>query len=240
LLEKDRATTREECELLEMLEDLEEDDLAFISQVNREILRRVEEMPESLTKAERKAAPLGLDITPPTEKPQDFKGGKCPDSMGMPRLFLLGSVRPTIDYGSFPGAMGLVPPAAQVGDYICQVHSLKKAIVVRRTENLLEIVGTTGLALNCQKGQATRTDKHFPKFSQADFSCLTSGDTLDLLVDMPFSYSLMDSDGITQGASERSLVLSFPNIQESHSHSTSSRFYLKLQHTTFVVRRMQL
>jgi len=85
--------------------------------------------------------------------------------------------------------MGLLPPTAQVGDYIFQFHGLKKAIVVRRTENFLKIVGFAGLALNRDKGWAMRA---FPKFSHADISCLASSDTLGLLVDMSFSYSLIE------------------------------------------------
>jgi len=201
LPEDRRAGAREESELfLEVLESAQEEDLEFVSGVSRDISWTTQERAEITRNVFQKESSLGLAIDEENHLNYELLRPDSDMSSKIPRLFLMGGIRPL--YVTDPGAIGLAPPIALVGDYVCQIHGLKKAVIVRpkmasapkrvkRGAKSFEIIGTAGLAQNSAIARAAK-DNAVPKFAEANFDYLKEEDTFELLVDMPFAYSLLE------------------------------------------------
>jgi hypothetical protein len=215
LPEDRRASAREESELfLETLERVETKDLEFVFGFDRDISWKAEQTPEAINLS------LGIDEKYLSSQSLDSSSESCPK---MPRLFLMGgtplSYRPPYYvHPRYPGAVGLAPPAAQVGDYICQIHGLKEAVIVRRLQfsKYFAIIGTAGLAQNRSDARTARDHNAGRIFTEANFSRLDMIDDFELLVDMPFSYSLLEGKemDLGRGGSEGPWPLSLSNAQK--------------------------
>jgi hypothetical protein len=89
--------------------------------------------PDCLIYADRQCRERGPDENNLFASPADSD----PSSMH-PRLFLLGGV-PDWGDGS-PRKLGLAPSGTRIGDYICTVHGIDKAIVVRKDEGMVRVM----------------------------------------------------------------------------------------------------
>jgi hypothetical protein len=89
------------------------------------------------------------------------------------------------------GKMGLAPLGARVGDYICQIHGIEKAAVVRREHSNLRIVGTAVLAENAFRARKAKEVEGKPKFGTSRVTFIADGGGLDLFVDVATAYELM-------------------------------------------------
>ena len=185
LHEDEQPSAREESELfLELLEDAEEEDLKIVFSFDREIACPKARTPDCMLKADRDSKLVDVDnATPP--------GNSKPISKD-PRLFLLGGVP---DYGdSSAGKVGLAPADARVGDYVFLIHGIEKAVVVRKEEGRVRVVGTAAHAENRYVARAVKDGdlKREKTFGTTDLEFINSEDRLDLFVDVATAYQLMN------------------------------------------------
>jgi hypothetical protein len=123
---------------LELLEDVQDEDLKIVESFDRDISVSKPQTPGCLLMAdpncrnfEEIESKIAIDPEPTSTNP---------------RLFLLGGVP---DYGeSSSGKVGLAPFRTRVGDYICLVHGTQKAVVVRKEEGKVRLIGTAVAAAN--------------------------------------------------------------------------------------------
>jgi hypothetical protein len=179
--DEQRPDAREESVLfLQVLEDVDEDDLKKISTFDRVISWHIS---LSSKGAWNSRSSEGNWI--PGAVFECFDNGELPVPNG-PNLFLLEGVK---DIGKeTSGKLGLVPPSARIGDYICQIHGIEKAVVVRRDGSTLRIVGTSVVAENA------RTAKEIGgtgKFGTSKVTSLADEGGLDLFVDIATAYELL-------------------------------------------------
>lgn len=107
-----------------------------------------------------------------------------------PRLFLLSGTK-EIDPDS-SGKMGIAPPEAQEGDYVCQVQGIAKALIIRKRTGL-RIIGTAGMAENKFLARARRDSALLgSKFGIAQFDSIHPDDRLDLFLDVATAYELLN------------------------------------------------
>ncbi|KAH6682778.1 hypothetical protein B0J14DRAFT_467697 [Halenospora varia] len=186
LLDHNRPMAREECDFFaEVLEGMDDEELAKVGVVGRTIeWKRKSPMPKSIFDCDMAVTLDGID----DEKVG--REGSCGEG-GEPRVFLIGGVNRYDKTAS--GMMGLGPSAAQVGDYVCQIQGLEKAIILRRENKRLKIVGTAGLAhsfheIRAKNAREEEVDTSC-KFAVADYSSETN--MVYLFVDMPLAYDLL-------------------------------------------------
>ena len=74
-----------------------------------------ESKPESIAMIERNCSNFAFDA-------------RRPRRSGVAKLFLLGGM---LEYGSPYIKIGLAPSTAWPGDFVCQIHGLERAVVVR-------------------------------------------------------------------------------------------------------------
>lgn len=171
-------SAREENDLfMEVLENVVEQDLAAVSGYDRTIAWEPTKIPRSISVREE-------TVTLDTES---FE--KAP-LLAEPRLFLLSGTK-EIDTDS-SGKMGIAPPEAQEGDYVCQVQGIAKALIVRKRTGL-RIVGTAVMAENKFLARARRDSVLLgSKFGIARFDSIHPDDRLDLFLDVATAYELLN------------------------------------------------
>lgn len=184
--EYERAHTRERSDVfLQDLEEMEDEDLRVIvdydcGKMMSLISWKIDSKPESIVMVERNCSTQAFD-------------SRSVGSPGVSRLFLLGgrssSERPTIN-------MGLAPSSARPGDFVCQIHALEKAVVVRYdpAAELLILVGTAALPRNRDEvvGVDERKLGRGTKFKTAFFDFIPDSENLDLFMDVAMAYQLLD------------------------------------------------
>jgi Heterokaryon incompatibility protein (HET) len=172
------SSAREEDDLfVEVLENVVEQDLEAISVYDRTIIWEPKNTPHSLFIREESIA----------FHTANFENAPV---LAEPRLFLLSGTK-EIDQSS-SGKMGLAPPEAQEGDYICQVQGIAKALIVRKRIGL-RIVGTAVMAENTVLGRSRRDSAPLhSKFGTARFDTIHSDDRLDLFLDVATAYELLN------------------------------------------------
>jgi hypothetical protein len=186
--DEQRPDAREESVLfLQLLEDVEDDDLGKVSTFSRNV-----EWPASASEQSGKHG----EVWSRSSKERNWNPGEVlesspgdsPITTG-PNLFLLGRVK---DVGKeTPGKMGLAPLGARIGDYICQIHGIEKAAVVRKERSRLRIVGTAVLAENAFYARKAKEVQGKSKFGTSTVTFLADGGGLDLFVDVATAYELM-------------------------------------------------
>jgi hypothetical protein len=186
--DEQRPNAREESVLfLQLLEDVE-DDLGKVSTFSRAVC-----WPASAS--EHSGKPVGVWSRSSNERNwtagevlESSWDGDLPVTTG-PNLFLLGGVKNVGKETS--GKMGLAPLGALIGDYICQIHGIEKAAVVRRENSSLRIVGTAVLAENSFHARKAEEAEGKPKFGTAAVTSLADRGGLDLFIDVATAYELM-------------------------------------------------
>lgn len=172
----------EESDLfLEVLEQLDDSDLEPISNFDRIISYRLEDIPQSLHST-RFCAPCYPES-------QDLLTSDMRQSVTElnkePRLFLLDTDR----YGpSGQGAMiGLAPPAAQIGDFICHLYQMDRAVIMRKRGFEFQLVGTAVLAEDCATARRTKEGnlRKAARFGIPNDGQVLQIDAVDLYMDFP-------------------------------------------------------
>jgi hypothetical protein len=169
-------------------EDVEDDDLGKVSNFRRAVCwpALASEQRDKYGQVFSRASQEGN--WNPGEVLEWSGDGDLPVPTG-PNLFLLGGVK---DIGKEKsGKMGLAPLGARIGDYICQIHGIEKAAVVRREHLSLRIVGTAVLAENAFHARKAKEVEGKPKFGTSTVTFLDDGEGLDLFVDVATAYELM-------------------------------------------------
>jgi hypothetical protein len=183
-----RARVREESALfLEMIEELEPKDLDIVSSYYRELSWQVTQVPACIQHLEAQQADISLD-----EMSKSPNAGLSPQiPFEDPRLFLLGG---SSNLSDSCGKMGLAPAEARTGDYICLIHGIKRAVVLRKHNERLIIVGTAAMAANRWKAKRVieEDDKSTSSFEAAEFESISSDDRVDLFMDVAMAYQLLD------------------------------------------------
>ena len=171
-------SAREENDLfMEVLENVVEQDLTAVSGYDRTIAWEATKIPHSISVREEIVA---FDT-------ENFE--KAP-LLAEPRLFLLSGTK-EIGPGS-SGKMGIAPPEAQEGDYVCQVQGIEKALIIRKRIGL-RIVGTAVMAENKHLARAKRNSAvRGSKFGIAQFDSIHPDDRLDLFMDVATAYELLN------------------------------------------------
>lgn len=181
---QNRPMAREECDAFtELLEGMDDEELAKVGAIRRNIEWDREYIPASIDILDSFTEAAGID--------NELICREGDDKEGEPRLFLIGGVN---RYDKLaPGMMGLGPSAAQVGDYICQLQGLEKAVILRRKDLNMSIIGTAGLALSHHKIAARNASEE-----EVDLSCKFAvadnterSNALYLHVDLPLAYDLL-------------------------------------------------
>lgn len=172
---------------MELLEEVEDDDLNIVESFDREILVPHSETPQSLVYADQKCRKVDEDMV-------DESGESEPISKDT-RLYLLGGVAYRGERS--PGKLGLAPSGTRVGDYICDVHGIEKAVVVRKEEGKVRVVGTAATAENQYiareiRDKGGRRQKVFGT-THLDYSLdyINDESRLDLYVDIATAYQLI-------------------------------------------------
>jgi len=107
-----------------------------------------------------------------------------------PKLFLLEGT--TDIEPSSSGKMGLAPPEAQEGDYVCQIQGVTKALIVRKRVGL-RVIGTGVMAENKFLARIRRDSAQVRSiFSAAEFSAIHHNDRLGLTLDIATVYELLN------------------------------------------------
>lgn len=171
-------SAREENDLfMEVLENVVERDLAAISGYDRIIAWEPAETQQSLF-VQNESVAFGAGYL----KRKPVPAG--------PRLFLLSGTK-EIDPSS-SGKMGLAPPEAQEGDYVCQVQGIAKALIVRKCTGL-RIIGTAVMAENKFLARAARDSAQINStFGTAQFDSIHPSDRIDLFMDVATAYELLN------------------------------------------------
>ena len=181
--------TMEESDMfLEVLEGIEDEDLEAVASFDRETIWKEPMMAH--VKPDVKVLRDGFNWEELQTSLHNLVNGRIlPNISEDQQLFLLNISNRRHDS---PGAMGLAPPKAQVGDYVLEVLGAERALVVRGEGPDLTIVGTAVLAENKEKGRATR--KNHPeggvKFGAPDFE-FQGGDAIEIVLDIGIAYYLL-------------------------------------------------
>jgi len=110
--------------------------------------------------------------------------------VGEPRLFLLAGTK-EVDPSS-SGKMGLAPPEAQEGDYVCQIQGISKAVIVRKRVGF-RVVGTGVMAENKFLARVRKESAQVcSTFGTAEFGTIHYEDKLDLFLDIATAYELLN------------------------------------------------
>lgn len=111
------------------------------------------------------------------------------------RLFLLSQ---TSEFGDCSSSkLGLAPPEAQEGDYICQIQGITKALIVRRAlidrkRVVFRIVGTAVMAENKSLARVRRKNiAHLSRFGIARFDTIGWHEKLDVFIDIGTAFDLL-------------------------------------------------
>jgi hypothetical protein len=181
--------TMEESDMfLEVLEGIEDEDLETVASFDRETLRKAPRMAN--VKPDFKVLRDGFNWEELQTSLHNLVNGRIlPNISEDRRLFLLNISNRRHDS---PGAMGLAPPKAQVGDYVLEVLGVERALVVREDGPDLTIVGTAVLAENKENGRATRKNRPDGgvKFEAPDFE-FQGGDAIEIVLDVAIAYYLL-------------------------------------------------
>jgi hypothetical protein len=184
LFPKEQPSAREESDqFLELLEDVEVEDLRIVESFDRDISIPKPQTPDCLLFADQHVRNF--------DEMQSDKFVEPEPTSTDPRLFLLGGVP---DYGDgSSGKVGLAPHKSRVGDYICLVHGTQKAIVVRKEEGKVRVIGTGAAAENRYKAKASKEDNinTGKRFGTTNLKFINSENRLDLYVDIATAYQLM-------------------------------------------------
>jgi hypothetical protein len=87
----------------------------------------------------------------------------------------------------------LAPSNARNGDYLVQIQGIARAVVLRRDDASMSIVGTAMLAENSEKARAAKeTDmKRDSVFASGDFE-VNEVDKVEMFIDVAIAYQLLD------------------------------------------------
>jgi len=186
-----RAHAREESEFfLEQLEELRQNELNLVSSYARDVSWQLPKIPPSIEMMALET--LNVEQTSlEGVHPHDKQELVVETASLEPRLFLLTGIKNNLDSA---GNMGLAPPTASVGDFVCQIHSIERAVLVRKDNEMLRIVGTAALADNHHRVKVKKLDDSStrPKFEAAEFESISSGDRVDLFMDVALAYQLLN------------------------------------------------
>ena len=171
-------SAREESDLfMEVLDNVAEENLKAISSYDRIIAWETTKTPNSLSLRENS---LGFNNADSHEA----------SILNEPRLFLLAGTK-EIDPSS-SAKLGLAPPEAQEGDYVCQIQGITKALVVRKRVGF-RIIGTAVLAENKFLARARRDSaRPYSTFGIAEFDTIHYEDRIDLCLDVATAYELLN------------------------------------------------
>jgi hypothetical protein len=180
----EQPSAREESDLfLELLEDVEDEDLKIVESFDRDISVSKPQTPDCLLMADRNCRNFEKMESKTTIDPE-------PASTN-PRLFLLGGIPDAGESSS--GKVGLAPSRTRVGDYICLIHGTQKAVVVRKEEGKVRVIGTAVAAENRHIARAAKNEdaRREKIFGTAKLKFIDSSSRLDLFVDIATAYQLM-------------------------------------------------
>lgn len=173
---------------LEILEGVEDKDLELVGSFDRETLWKAPELADVEPDVKVFRGDINWDEVE-KHTPNLVNSHTLPNTSEDRRLFLVDISNRRYDS---PGAMGLAPPTARVGDYVLEVLGIERGLIVREEGLKLTIVGTTVLAENKEKGRATR--KSHPeggiKFGVPDFE-FQGGDGVEIVLDVAIAYHLL-------------------------------------------------
>lgn len=208
-----QGSVQEESDLfLELLEGLDENDLKIVSTCDFDVSWLPENMPE------RMSDPYSdIGVNKPDPKDESVLRDSQPRSSlnrlefipssraESARLFLLKNTigkdpervldkSPTISL-DLPGNMGLGPSVARVGDYLCEIVGIKRAVIIRGNKNKLSFIGTAGLAQQAPDARESRKKapgEESSPFGLPKFTFPKPEDTVDLYIYVPLAYQLLD------------------------------------------------
>jgi hypothetical protein len=197
-----RAQVREESDyFLEALEEVEDNHLEKITALHHDISWVPESIPESLLRidqndlnSQQTCRCLECTYVPPVlTEHQGVNSNERTFPLPPPakqRLFLLGMNSHHLDS---PGRIGLAPSNARNGDYLVQIQGIARAVVLRRDDASMSIVGTAMLAENSEKARAAKeTDmKRDSVFASGDFE-VNEVDKVEMFIDVAIAYQLLD------------------------------------------------
>lgn len=184
------AAMEENDMFLEVLDGIEDEDLEAIASFDQDTLWKAPEaanvgldvmvFPGQRTWDEDEIASVGEDLT---------SGKTVQNKSEDHQLFLLDV---PFHRNDSPGRMGLAPSVARAGDYVLQVQGVQRALIIRREDLILKVVGTAVLAENKDIGRATREKQEEKeiKFGMPDF-ILREDDAIELIVDVAIAYHLL-------------------------------------------------
>lgn len=183
------AAMEESDMFLEILEGIEDEDLEAIASFDRDTLWEAPDtanvVPDvKVFQGERKwdedeMASVGDD--PMSDKTTQNKSEEQ-------QLFLLDV---PLHRNDSPGRMGVAPSVARAGDYILQLQGVQRALIVRKEDPILTIVGTAVLAENKDIGRVTREKQENEiKLGTPDF-IFREADAIELVVDVAIAYHLL-------------------------------------------------
>jgi hypothetical protein len=196
-----RAQVREESDyFLEALEEVEDNNLEKITALHH-ISWVPKSIPESLLRidqndlnSQQTCRCLECTYVPPVfTGDQGFNSNERPFPLPPPtkqRLFLLGMNSQHLDS---PGRIGMAPSNARKGDYLVQIQGITRAVVLRRDDASMSIVGTAILAENSDRARvANKTDlERNLGFASADFE-VNEVDKVEMFIDVAIAYQLLD------------------------------------------------
>jgi hypothetical protein len=201
-----RAQVREESDyFLEVLEEVEDDDLENITALHHDISWLPESIPESIRRIDQNdlnshqtCRCLECTYVPPVlpeDQGSNSSGRSFPhlEPAAAPtkqRLFLLGMNSHHLDS---PGRIGLAPSNARKGDYLVQIQGIARAVVLRRDDASMSIVGTAILAENSERARAAKETNMGREsiFASADFE-VDEVDKVEMFIDVAIAYQLLD------------------------------------------------
>ncbi|TAQ85358.1 hypothetical protein B7494_g6324 [Chlorociboria aeruginascens] len=178
-----KASAHEENDyFLEALEEAEDFQLEAVSDFNHDISWNFAKRQHIIEDAEYRI-PIPDSDSSATHNRTEM------DSSTGPRLFLLGG---GTSYQFSSGKMGLVPPSARVGDFICRVNGIQKAVILRKANGVLKVVGTAIMAENSYKAREAKEKYRTirPDFQTPEFEVLDTN-KLSIYIDVAIAYQLL-------------------------------------------------
>jgi hypothetical protein len=128
------------------------------------------------------------------------------------RLFLLRTH--TLDNN--PCKMGLAPPSAQEGDFVCQIYEMERSVIVRQDSEKFTLVGCAGLAednITARRRKELGVSK--PSiFSIPLFSSLGELEQMDLHMDIITAHEISRCDFSSGGSVDPGLSMDFETDTE--------------------------
>ena len=84
-------------------------------------------------------------------------------------------------------------PGARSTDYICRIHGIGQAAVVRfdKKEETLRVIGTAALPHPRYKSRAAKGGSDGSKFETADFDFIPDTEMLELFMDAALAYEFL-------------------------------------------------